>query len=195
MTPSSSNGVSRIILGVDPGSNTTGYGFLRSNGNRLEVMAFGAITPRPLKSPLGNRLKVIFEELESLIDENRPDVIAVETVFSHINVQSAIGLAQARGVILLAAARQGVQTTEFAPREVKLAVTGFGGADKIQVRSMVSRLLGLKASQASSAGSGPAMVQDAFDALAVAYCEASSAPMRLALANAGVARLRARSRR
>jgi crossover junction endodeoxyribonuclease RuvC len=150
-----------LILGLDPGLGTTGWGLIHSEGNRLRHIANGQIKT-DAKQALPARLVVIDSAIAALIAEHQPGGVAVEEVFVNDNPQSTLKLAHARGVVLLCAARSGLVVGEYAPRLVKKAVTGVGNAGKDQVRAMVERLLpGVKIS-------GP----DASDALAVAITHA-----------------------
>ncbi len=150
-----------LILGLDPGLGTTGWGLIHSEGNRLRHIANGQIKTDP-KQALPARLVVIDSAIAALIAEHQPGGVAVEEVFVNDNPQATLKLAHARGVVLLCAARSGLVVGEYAPRLVKKAVTGVGNAGKDQVRAMVERLLpGVKIS-------GP----DASDALAVAITHA-----------------------
>jgi crossover junction endodeoxyribonuclease RuvC len=150
-----------IILGLDPGLGTTGWGLIEVDGNRLTHVANGQIRTDPL-TPLPHRLARLAEQLESLIAEHKPESAAAEEVFVNANPQSTLKLGQARGVALMCAARGGIAVGEYAARLVKKAIVGSGGADKAQVHAMVSRLLpGVKIA-------GP----DAADALAVAITHA-----------------------
>ena len=149
------------ILGLDPGLGTTGWGLIQAEGNRLAHIANGQIRT-DTAAPLPRRLAVLAEQLEHLIAEQRPDGAAVEEVFVNANPQSTLKLGQARGVVIMVAARGGLEVGEYAARLVKKAVVGSGGAEKAQVHAMVSRLLpGVKIA-------GP----DAADALAVAITHA-----------------------
>jgi crossover junction endodeoxyribonuclease RuvC len=149
------------ILGLDPGLGTTGWGLIRAEGNRLSHLANGQLTTKP-NDELPKRLAALGEQLESLMAEHRPDTAAVEEVFVNANPQSTLKLGQARGVIIMVAARSGIDVGEYAARLVKKAVVGVGNAEKAQVHAMVSRLLpGAKIA-------GP----DAADALAVAITHA-----------------------
>ena len=150
-----------IILGLDPGLGTTGWGIIAKEGNRLSHIDNGEIST-DAKMPLANRLVAIDEKLRAVLDHFKPDCAAVEEVFVNKNPQSTLKLGQARGVVLLSAARAGVPVGEYAARLVKKAVVGTGAADKGQVHAMVARLL----PGAAIAGS------DAADALAVAICHA-----------------------
>ena len=150
-----------IILGLDPGLGTTGWGVIRKEGNRLSHIDNGEIVT-DAKLPLANRLVLLDEKLRAVIDQFCPDYAAVEEVFVNKNPQSTLKLGQARGVILLGAARNGTPVTEYAARLVKKSVVGTGKAEKEQVQAMLRILLpGLKLA-------GP----DAADALAVAITHA-----------------------
>ncbi len=158
-----------IILGLDPGLGTTGWGVIAAQGNRLSHVANGQIRT-DAKMPLAERLCVIDTLLADILSEHKPDGAAVEEVFVNTNAQSTLKLAHARGVVLLAAARRGIVVGEYAARLVKKAVVGTGGAEKAQVQAMLKILLpGVKIT-------GP----DAADALAVAICHAHHAPARTA---------------
>jgi crossover junction endodeoxyribonuclease RuvC len=150
-----------VILGLDPGLGTTGWGVIVAEGNRLSHIANGQISTDP-KMALAERLVVLDRALVDVLLTYQPAAAAVEEVFLNVNPQSTLKLGQARGVILLAAAKSGIIVGEYAARLVKKAVVGTGGADKTQIHAMVSRLLpGVKIS-----GS------DAADALAVAITHA-----------------------
>jgi crossover junction endodeoxyribonuclease RuvC len=149
------------VLGLDPGLGTTGWGLIQAEGNRLAHIANGQVTTKPADQ-LPARLACIAEQLEKLIAEHRPDTAAVEEVFVNANPQSTLKLGQARGVVIMVAARSGIEVGEYAARLVKKAVVGTGSAEKAQVHAMVARLLpGAKIA-------GP----DAADALAVAITHA-----------------------
>jgi crossover junction endodeoxyribonuclease RuvC len=151
-----------IILGVDPGSQRTGYGAIQTNGERHALLEMGIVSaPKTLDLPL--RLRAIHEGLVAVISRLRPDVLAVEDVFHAQNTRSALILGHVRGVILLAGAAANVPVRAHTPATVKLQVTGFGGAEKRQVALMVARHLRLEGDKAAS---------DATDALAVALCDA-----------------------
>ena len=150
-----------IIIGLDPGLGCTGWGVIAAEGNRLSHVANGHIRT-DAKAELPERLVRLHRELLELLAMHRPQSAAVEEVFVNENPQSTLKLGQARGVALLAAASLGVQVGEYAPSLVKKSVVGTGGADKVQVHAMVSRLLpGVKIAGA-----------DAADALAVAITHA-----------------------
>lgn len=148
------------ILGIDPGSRTTGYGVVRKDkGGRLAHVCDGQVV-LDAKRPLSERLLAISEALAGVIEEYAPDAVAVESIFFAKNVKSAIMLGQARGVTLLSAATRGLSVYEYEPRTVKLAVTGYGNATKEQVQTMVKNLLKTPV----------AARPDAADALATAIC-------------------------
>jgi crossover junction endodeoxyribonuclease RuvC len=151
-----------IILGLDPGSRITGYGVIRRDGAKVTVLAEGCIETDG-ELPLASRLARLALEVETLVDQVRPDAAALESTFHGRNSRSLIVLAQARGAILTALGRRSLPVAEYAPAEVKAAVTGNGRADKRQVARMVDLLLGLRARQRSA---------DATDALALALCYA-----------------------
>jgi crossover junction endodeoxyribonuclease RuvC len=149
------------LLGLDPGLGTTGWGLIQAEGNRLSHIANGQLKT-DTAAPLPERLVDLARQLETLITEHAPEGAAVEEVFVNMNPHSTLKLGQARGVILMTAARGGIPVAEYAARLVKKAVVGNGNAEKVQVHAMVSRLLpGAKIA-------GP----DAADALAVAITHA-----------------------
>lgn len=150
-----------LILGLDPGLGTTGWGLIRAEGNRLSHVANGKLKT-DTAATLTRRLAHLDAMLAALLIDHAPEAAAVEEVFVNANPQSTLKLGQARGVVLCAAARSGIEVGEYAARLVKKAVVGTGGAEKAQVHAMVSVLLpGVKID-------GP----DAADALAVAICHA-----------------------
>ncbi len=150
-----------IILGLDPSLSCTGWGLIAADGNRLSHIANGQIRT-DTKAPLPDRLLEIDAALTDLLLAHSPDAVAVEEVFVNKNPQSTLKLGQARGVVLLGAARAGVAVHEYAARTVKKSVVGTGGADKQQIQAMIGILL---------PGANPAGA-DAADALAVAICHA-----------------------
>lgn len=150
-----------LILGLDPGLGTTGWGMIRAEGNRLSHVANGQIRTDP-SMPLPRRLALLHGALVEMIRAHRPEGAAVEEVLGNSNAQSTLKLGQARGIVLLAAAQAEMVIGEYHPSVVKKAVVGTGGADKKQVQAMIARLLpGVKLA-------GP----DAADALAVAVTHA-----------------------
>ena len=148
-----------VILGIDPGSQTTGYGLVESDGRTHSVIALGCLTARPGAS-LSARLATIYDGLQKIIAEHRPQEAAVEATFYGKNVRSALVMGHARGVCLLAIAQAGCELYEYSPLEVKKAVVGQGRAGKGQVCFMVRALMGLKVNPQ----------EDEADALAVAMC-------------------------
>ena len=149
------------ILGLDPGLGTTGWGVIEAEGNRLRHLANGQLKTDSAAA-LPKRLALLGEQLEAVLAQYRPDAAAVEEVFVNANAQSTLKLGQARGVVIMTAARSGIEVGEYAARLVKKAVVGVGNAEKTQVHAMVSRLLpGTKIASA-----------DAADALAVAITHA-----------------------
>lgn len=158
------------ILGIDPGFAIVGWGVIEYEGSRFKVIGYGSIqTPPTMK--LEDRLLAIYDELSAIIDKFSPEAMAVEELFFNTNLKTGIKVAQARGVILLAAEKKGIQIAEYTPLQVKQAVTGYGRADKNQVITMVTMLLGL---------SNPPKPDDTADALAIAVCHAHSGASRLA---------------
>jgi crossover junction endodeoxyribonuclease RuvC len=147
-----------IVLGIDPGTAALGYGIVERTGSRLRAIDYGCLATSP-DDPLPERLRQIHGLVTELIETHAPDLVAVERLFFSRNVQTAFAVGQARGVVLLAAAQGGVPVREATPSEVKVAVTGYGSADKEQVGRMVSVVLGL--------GEVPTP-DDAADALATA---------------------------
>jgi crossover junction endodeoxyribonuclease RuvC len=150
-----------IILGLDPGLGTTGWGLIRAEGNRLAHIANGQIRT-DAAAALPRRLSMLAGQLEALIGEKAPETAAVEEVFVNKNPQSTLKLGQARGVVIMTAARAGLEVGEYAASLVKKAVVGNGNAEKAQVHAMVSRLL------PGAQIAGP----DAADALAIAITHA-----------------------
>jgi crossover junction endodeoxyribonuclease RuvC len=154
------------ILGIDPGSQRTGYGCVESDGRRHRMIVCGAITAQTSEAfPL--RLARIYRGLQALLASCRPDCVAVENVFHGVNARSALKLGHARGVAILAAVEAGCSVVEYTPAEVKRAVVGYGRADKRQVQQMIKLLLGLDEAPSP---------HDAADALAVAVCHLHSIP-------------------
>ena len=151
------------VLGIDCGSERTGYGVIESDGLGHRMVASGVIQTNP-KWPFERRLLKIAGGLRALILEHTPEIAAVEGIFYSANVKTALQLAHVRGVALLAIAEAGVELAEYSPLEVKISVVGYGRAEKKQVQMMVQMLLHLPAQPES---------EDACDALAVAICHAN----------------------
>lgn len=151
------------VLGIDCGSERTGFGVIESDGSRHRMLAAGVIRTSP-KCPFEQRLLTIAGGLRDLIRAHSPEFAAVEEVFYSANVKTALKLAHVRGVALLSAAEAGVEVAEYSPLEIKMSVVGYGRAEKQQVQTMVHSLLHLPERVDS---------EDACDALAVAICHAT----------------------
>jgi len=151
------------VLGIDCGSERTGFGIIESDGSEHRMLAAGVIRTSP-KCPFEQRLLVIAGGLRELIRQHAPESAAVEEVFFSVNVKSALKLAHVRGVALLSVAEAGVHLAEYSPLEIKMSVVGYGRAEKQQVQTMVHSLLHLTDRVDS---------EDACDALAVAICHAT----------------------
>jgi crossover junction endodeoxyribonuclease RuvC len=164
------------VFGVDPGSLRTGYGCIDTDGSRHRLVACGAIAT-PAAAAFPEKLLAIHRALGQLLRKHRPDCVVVENVFHAMNVRSALKLGHARGVALLTAVEGGYPLVEYTPAEIKLAVVGYGRAEKHQVGEMVRLLLGLEEVP---------QPHDASDALAVAICHVhnSAGPVRAAAAAA-----------
>ena len=154
-----------VVLGIDPGTTATGIGLVRSVGPRLDLVR-SAVLRVPSASPLPRRIARLCAGLDEILDEVRPDGVAVEGLFLARNVRSALTLAHLRGALLLTLERRGLDVAEYTPMQVKKAVTGHGAAAKDQVRRMVRHLLGAPDAH---------LPLDASDALAVAICHAHTA--------------------
>jgi crossover junction endodeoxyribonuclease RuvC len=150
------------ILGIDPGSSSTGYGIIDTDGSLHKAVLYGAIQTNA-RRPFHERLLKIHEELTGILQREKADIMAIEEVFHATNIQSALRLGHARGIALLAAAQQGLGVCEYSPLEIKSAVVGYGRADKIQIQMMVRLLLNLPELPTPD---------HAADALAVAICHA-----------------------
>ncbi|PKM30130.1 MAG: crossover junction endodeoxyribonuclease RuvC [Gammaproteobacteria bacterium HGW-Gammaproteobacteria-11] len=154
-----------LILGIDPGSRTTGFGLVRESAGRCEYVTSGCI--RLGGGPFPERLKMIFEGLSELIATHQPHILSIEQVFLARNPDSALKLGQARGAAIVAAVHANLQVHEYTARQIKQAVVGTGAADKTQVQHMVTQLLGLSGAPQA----------DAADALAAALCHAHSSAL------------------
>jgi crossover junction endodeoxyribonuclease RuvC len=157
-----------LVLGIDPGLATTGYGLVRETDSGLQAVAYGVVLT-PAKCPLPVRLQQLYRELSALLQAYQPDEGAVEELFFSRNVRTAMIVGQARGVALLAMADAGVSVTDYTPLTVKQAVSGFGGADKNQMQNTVKMLLQLESIPRPD---------DAADALAVAICHLHSSNLK-----------------
>ena len=158
------------LLGIDPGTQATGYGVIDVRDGRLTHVTHGVIRTRP-KDPLWVRLRVIHDSLATVIDETRPSVMSMERCFVGKNIQSALKLGHARGAIMVVGATASLEMAEYSPSEIKNAVTGHGRADKHQVQEMVRVILGLPKAAPS----------DASDALAAAITHANRPNLRPAM--------------
>ena len=159
-----------VILGIDPGIAIVGWGVIEYKGNKFRTIGYGSIqTPSTMKTE--DRLVLIFEQMNRLIDTYKPDCISVEELFWNTNQTTGIRVSEARGVILLSAAKRGIPIYEYTPLQVKQAVVGYGRAEKKQVISMVTMLLKLEK---------PPKPDDTADALAIAVCHAHSGGSRMA---------------
>ena len=157
------------ILGIDPGYATIGFGLVEADRAQLHMVTYGAITT-PAGLPLSKRLYQIGTDMEDLIGQLKPDVISIEELFFNTNITTGIAVAHGRGVILYAAERCGIPLYEYTPSQVKIAVTGYGKAEKRQVMDMTRRLLKLPSIPRPD---------DAADALGLAICHARSFTSRL----------------
>jgi len=158
------NGKETIILGLDPGTATTGWGVIREEKKEPHLVAFGCIETSKNKSTV-ERLREIADDLEEILKKYQPDEVAVEDLFFFKNLKTAVKVAQARGVLLLLATREKCSVYEYTPLQIKQALTGYGRADKMQVQIMVKKILKIKTIPRPD---------DAADALAVALCRQQS---------------------
>jgi crossover junction endodeoxyribonuclease RuvC len=154
-----------VILGLDPGIATVGFGVIRTERGRSTALSYGAITT-PAKTPLSERLDTIFQDCAALIEAYEPDAVSIEELFFNTNLRTGIAVAHGRGVILLACRKAGVRVYEYTPLQVKQSVVGYGRAEKKQVMEMVKRICRLPAVPRPD---------DAADAVALAICHARSA--------------------
>ena len=157
-----------VILGIDPGLATLGYGVIEVNGDKRRLIQFGTLTT-PAGEPMPQRLRAIFQGMNQLMDIYRPDDVAFEELFFSKNITTGMAVSAARGVALVAVVQRTDNLYEYTPMQIKQAVTGYGGADKHQVQQMVKMLLNMKEI---------ARPDDAADALAVALTHANSMHMK-----------------
>lgn len=157
-----------IIVGIDPGTAIMGYGVIEQQANALKALAYSCWRT-PAGMPLPERLLSLYRGVCLLLQEFKPDCLAVEELFFNRNTTTALAVGQARGIVLLAAAEQGIPVYEYTPLQVKQAVVGYGKAEKVQIQHMVRSLLGLKEIPKPD---------DAADALAIAICHAHSKAWR-----------------
>jgi crossover junction endodeoxyribonuclease RuvC len=151
-----------IIIGIDPGTATTGYGIIKKikKGNQVKCLCYGTIETSSLSDP-GERLKTINKELEKLIKKHKPEAMAIERLYFFKNAKTVIPVSQAKGVILLTAAKNKIPIYEFTPLQMKMAIAGFGRAEKKQVQKMIKEIFNLKEIPKPD---------DAADALGIAMC-------------------------
>lgn len=150
-----------IVIGIDPGLATVGYGILAKKDGRMTMLTYSCIRTLPMEGGTPERLERIFDAISAILDEYDPRCMAMEKLFFSRNVTSALGVAEVRGVIMLAARKRGIPVFEYTPNQVKQAVTGSGKADKRQVQEMIMRLLSLPEIPRPD---------DAADALSIALC-------------------------
>ena len=162
-------GQKMIILGIDPGLAIVGYGVLEYSNARFKTLAYGAITT-PAHTPVENRLETIYSEMIELIEMYRPEEMAIEELFFNNNQKTAIAVAEARGVVLLAAKHKNLPTYEYTPLQVKQSVVGYGRAEKKQVEIMAQTILNLKKKP---------KYDDTADALAIAICHGHTGTSRI----------------
>ena len=160
------------ILGIDPGYGITGFGLIEANRGNTQLLNCGAITT-PAGMDFSARLEIIYEDMRKLLEMAKPEAVAIEELFFGQNVTTGIGVAQSRGVILLAIRQAGLEVASYKPMQVKQAVVGYGNATKHQVQDMTKRLLGLEAMPKPD---------DAADAIAIALCHARSSTSLIAKA-------------
>ncbi|NQU99632.1 MAG: crossover junction endodeoxyribonuclease RuvC [Parcubacteria group bacterium] len=158
-----------IILGIDPGTATTGFGVIRKEGNKLYPIDYGCIETKP-NMAMPDRLNEILKQTEKIIKKHKPDTMACEELFFFKNAKTVITVAQARGVLIVAGRKNMVSVFEYTPLQIKQALTGYGRAEKKQIQKMVKLLLNLDKIPKPD---------DAADALAVAICHANSVKMNL----------------
>ena len=156
-----------FVLGIDPGLSATGYGLVE--GSYPPMAHLAGVIRTDTSAAVPERLVELYRGLTEVVTETKPDVVALETVFTNRNLQTAISVGRASGVALLVAAEAGLEVFEYVPTTIKSAVTGDGSANKEQVQQMLTRLLRLE---------GPPKPADAADALAIALCHLRAAPMK-----------------
>ena len=160
------------ILGIDPGYGITGFGLIEAERNQSRLIQCGVITT-PAGMDFSARLEIIYEDMRKLLEVAKPDAVAIEELFFGQNVTTGIGVAQSRGVILLAIRQAGLEVTSYKPSQIKQALVGYGNATKHQMQDMTKRLLHLQQSPKPD---------DAADAIAIALCHARSSTSLIAQA-------------
>ena len=162
-----------VVLGIDPGTAICGYGFVENINGNVNALHYGAVTTSS-KARMQDRLEKIYDSLDVMIKEYKPEIIGIEKLFFGRNSTTAIPVGQARGIVLLAAVKNNVEILELTPNEVKQSITGYGGASKEQIIYMVTKLLHLVAEPKPD---------DVADALAIAICTSNIANGQLAMSN------------
>ena len=180
LAPVKTSGSSSItVLGIDPGLTRCGYAVLQVQGNTdVSLTSLGVLRTKP-EDELPARLAEIAQEVEALLDQYQPTAVAVEHIFFQSNVRTAMSVGQVSGLVLSAAARRGIEVVQYSPNQVKLAITGWGGADKAQVQKMVKQRLKLNTIPKPA---------DAADAAAIALCHIASSPLAMKVAQAVAAK-------
>ena len=180
LAPVKRSGSSTItVLGIDPGLTRCGYAVLQVQGNTdVSLTSLGVLRTKP-EDELPARLAEIAQEVEALLDQYQPTAVAVEHIFFQSNVRTAMSVGQVSGLVLSAAARRGIEVVQYSPNQVKLAITGWGGADKAQVQKMVKQRLKLNTIPKPA---------DAADAAAIALCHIASSPLAMKVAQAVAAK-------
>ncbi len=180
LAPVKTAGSSTItVLGIDPGLTRCGYVVLQVQGNTdVSLTSLGVLRTKP-EDELPARLAEIAQEVEALLDQYQPTAVAVEHIFFQSNVRTAMSVGQVSGLVLSAAARRGIEVVQYSPNQVKLAITGWGGADKAQVQKMVKQRLKLNTIPKPA---------DAADAAAIALCHIASSPLAMKVAQAVAAK-------
>ncbi len=154
-----------IIIGIDPGTATTGFGIIKTNKDKVKVIDYGCIITTPDMCP-GDRLKAINNELSQLIKKHKPKILAVESLYFFKNLKTVMPVSQAKGVVLMTAAKKGIPVYEFTPLQVKMAITGYGKAEKKQVQRLIQTMLNLEEKPKDK----NKRRDDATDALGIALC-------------------------
>ena len=180
LAPVKTSGSSTItVLGIDPGLTRCGYAVLQVQGSTdVSLTSLGVLRTKP-EDELPARLAEIAQEVEALLDQYQPTAVAVEHIFFQSNVRTAMSVGQVSGLVLSAAARRGIEVVQYSPNQVKLAITGWGGADKAQVQKMVKQRLKLNTIPKPA---------DAADAAAIALCHIASSPLAMKVAQAVAAK-------
>ena len=170
---------SLTVLGIDPGLTRCGYAVLQVQGNTdISLTSLGVLRTKP-EDELPARLAEIAQEVDALLDQYQPTAVVVERIFFQSNVRTAMSVGQVSGLVLSAAARRGIEVVQYSPNQVKLAITGWGGADKAQVQKMVKQRLKLNTIPKPA---------DAADAAAIALCHIASSPLAMKIADSVAAK-------